>query len=67
MNRTRVTEAVKQRPRARKRDDESFDDLLERPSRSKKRPLAIAESPGDYDEEKCERMDEAHEAPSEPY
>lgn len=45
-----------------KRDDESFNDLLDRLSRSEKDVEAIAESLGELgDGDTVERMDDAHE------
>jgi predicted CopG family antitoxin len=60
MSTIRVTDEVKERLRDLKRDDESFNDLLDRLSRSEKDVEAIAESLGDYGQRKQERMERAH-------
>jgi len=53
---------VKEWLRDLKRDDESFNDLLDRLSRSEKDVEAIAESLGELgDGDTVERMDDAHE------
>ncbi len=52
---------VKERLRDLKRDDESFNDLLDRLSRSEKDVEAIAESIPSVDEKEIEQMDEARE------
>ena len=61
MSTIRVTDDVKERLRDLKRDDESFNDLLDRLSRSEKDVEAIAESLPPVDEEDVEQMDEARE------
>ena len=61
----RVSEEGKERLRDLKRDDESFNDLLDRLSRSEKDVEAIAESLGEYDERKQAKMEEAHRELSE--
>jgi len=65
MSTIRVSDEVKERLRDLKRDDESFNDLLDRLSRSEKDVEAIAQSLGDYDERKREKMEEAHRELSE--
>ena len=60
MSTIRVSDDVKERLRDLKRDDESFNDLLNRLSRSEKDVEAIAESLGEYDQDKQEKMDQAH-------
>ena len=57
----RVSDDVKERLRDLKRDDESFNDLLDRLSRSEKDVEAIAESLGELDDDFAERTKEAHE------
>lgn len=58
----RVSEDVKERLRALKRDDESFNDLLDRLSRTEKDVDEIAGSFGDvFPEDLEERVDETHE------
>ncbi|MGB9953702.1 putative antitoxin of VAPBC-like toxin-antitoxin system [Haloarcula quadrata] len=59
MSTIRVTDEVKERLRDLKRDDESFNDLLDRLSRSEKDVEAIAESLPSVDEKDIEEMDEA--------
>ncbi|NLV15199.1 DUF7557 family protein [Haloarcula argentinensis] len=61
MSTIRVTDEVKERLRDLKRDDESFNDLLDRLSRSEKDVEAIAESLPRVDEKDIEEMDEARE------
>jgi predicted CopG family antitoxin len=62
MSTIRVSDEVKERLRDLKRDDESFNDLLDRLSRSEKDVEAIAESLGELDDgNTVERMDDAHE------
>ncbi|AAV45599.1 unknown [Haloarcula marismortui ATCC 43049] len=61
MSTIRVTDEVKERLRDLKRDDESFNDLLDRLSRSEKDVEAIAESIPSVDEKEIEQMDEARE------
>ncbi|MUV50212.1 antitoxin VapB family protein [Haloarcula sp. CBA1122] len=61
MSTIRVTDEVKERLRDLKRDDESFNDLLDRLSRSEKDVEAIAESLPSVDEKEIEQMDEARE------
>lgn len=65
MSTIRVSDEVKERLRDLKRDDESFNDLLDRLSRSEKDVEAIAQSLGEYDERKQEQMEEAHRELSE--
>jgi predicted CopG family antitoxin len=65
MSTIRVSDEVKERLRDLKRDDESFNDLLDRLSRSEKDVEAIARSLGEYDECKQEGMEEAHRELSE--
>jgi predicted CopG family antitoxin len=60
MSTIRVSDEVKERLRDLKRDDESFNDLLDRLSRSEKDVEAIAQSLGEYDERKQQEMEEAH-------
>ena len=58
----RVSDDVKERLRDLKRDDESFNDLLDRLSRSEKDVEAIAESLGELGgDDFAERTKEAHE------
>jgi predicted CopG family antitoxin len=61
MSTIRVSDDVKERLRDLKRDDESFNDLLDRLSRSEKDVEAIAESLPSFDDEERQRMDEARE------
>ena len=61
MSTIRVSEEVKERLRDLKRDDESFNDLLERLSRTEKDVERIAESLPPVDDEDIERMDEARD------
>jgi len=61
MTTIRVSDEVKERLRDLKRDDESFNDLLERLSRTEKNVEQIAESLPAVDEEDIEEMDEARE------
>ncbi|MBV0925032.1 antitoxin VapB family protein [Halomicroarcula limicola] len=62
MSTIRVTDDVKERLRDLKRDDESFNDLLDRLSRSEKDVEQIAESLSELGEENFgERTKEAHE------
>jgi len=61
MSTIRVSDEVKERLRDLKRDDESFNDLLERLSRTEKDVEEIAESLPSLDEEKVTRMDEARD------
>ncbi|KAA9408093.1 hypothetical protein Har1131_15200 [Haloarcula sp. CBA1131] len=61
MSTIRVTDEVKERLRDLKRDDESFNDLLDRLSRSEKDVEAIAESLPSVDEKEIEQMDKARE------
>ncbi|WP_420182394.1 DUF7557 family protein [Haloarcula sp. KBTZ06] len=61
MSTIRVTDEVKERLRDLKRDEESFNDLLDRLSRSEKDVEAIAESLPSVDEKEIEQMDEARE------
>ncbi|MBO4249076.1 hypothetical protein IL252_14755 [Halomicrobium sp. IBSBa] len=57
MGTIRVSEDVKERLRDMKRDDESFNDLLDRLSRSAKDVEAIGESLPPLGEEVIEQMD----------
>jgi len=59
MGTIRVSEDVKERLRDLKRDDESFNDLLDRLSRTEKDVEQIAESLPPVDQEDIERMDRA--------
>ena len=61
MGTIRVNDDVKERLRDLKRDDESFNDLLERLSRTEKDVEQIAESLPPIDEEDIEEMDRARE------
>jgi predicted CopG family antitoxin len=61
MSTIRVSEEVKERLRDLKRDDESFNDLLERLSRTEKEVELIAESLPPLDDEDIEQMDEARD------
>lgn len=61
MSTIRVSDEVKERLRDLKRDDESFNDLLERLSRTEKDVEAIAESLPSLDEEEIAQMDEARD------
>lgn len=58
MSTIRVSDEVKERLRDLKRDDESFNDLLDRLSRSQKDVEEIAENLPSYSDEDTERMDE---------
>jgi len=59
MGTIRVSDSVKERLRDLKRDDESFNDLLDRLSRTEKDVEQIAESLSPVDQEDIERMDRA--------
>jgi predicted CopG family antitoxin len=59
MSTIRVSDEVKERLRDLKRDDESFNDLLERLSHTEKDVEQIAESHPSVDEEDIEHMDRA--------
>jgi predicted CopG family antitoxin len=59
MGTIRVNEDVKERLRDLKRDDESFNDLLDRLSRTEKDVEEIAESLPPVDQEDIEQMDRA--------
>lgn len=61
MSTIRVSEEVKERLRDLKRDDESFNDLLDRLSRTEKDVEAIAESLPSFDDRDVEKMDAARE------
>lgn len=61
MSTIRVSDEVKERLRDLKRDDESFNDLLDRLSRTEKDVEAIAESLPPIDDDAVEQMDEARE------
>lgn len=61
MGTIRVNDDVKERLRDLKRDDESFNDLLERLSRTEKDVEQIAESLPPIDEEDIEEMNRARE------
>jgi predicted CopG family antitoxin len=61
MSTIRVSDEVKERLRDLKRDDESFDDLLDRLSRTEKDVERIAESLPPVDETDVEEMDSARE------
>lgn len=62
MSTIRVSDEVKDRLQDLKRDDESFNDLLNRLSRSKKDVAGIAESLAEInDGDLGERMQEAHD------
>ncbi|ACV47164.1 MULTISPECIES: DUF7557 family protein [Halomicrobium] len=61
MTTIRVNDEVKERLRDLKRDDESFNDLLDRLSRSEKDVEAIADSLPPVDDEDIERMDNARD------
>ena len=61
MSTIRVSDEVKERLRDLKRDDESFNDLLERLSRTEKDVEEIAESLPSVDEEAIARMDETRD------
>lgn len=61
MSTIRVSDEVKERLRALKRDDESFNDLLDRLSRTEKDVERIAESLPSVDEADIEEMDRARE------
>jgi predicted CopG family antitoxin len=59
MGTIRVSDEVKERLRDLKRDDESFNDLLDRLSRTEKDVEQIAESLPPVDQEDREQMDRA--------
>lgn len=59
MGTIRVSDDVKERLRDLKRDDESFNDLLDRLSRTEKDVEQIAESLPPVDQEDIEQMDRA--------
>jgi predicted CopG family antitoxin len=61
MSTIRVSDEVKERLRDLKRDDETFNDLLDRLSRSEKDVEAIAESLPPIDDDDIQQMDEARE------
>ncbi|MBX0284841.1 DUF7557 family protein [Haloarcula salinisoli] len=61
MSTIRVSDEVKERLRDLKRDDESFNDLLDRLSRTEKDVEAIAQSLPSVDESDVERMDNARD------
>lgn len=61
MSTIRVSDDVKERLRDLKRDDESFNDLLERLSRTEKHVTEIAESLPSLDDEDVEEMDRARD------
>lgn len=62
MGTIRVSDEVKERLRDLKRDDESFNDLLDRLSRSEKDVEATAGFLGEIaDDEFADRVDQAHE------
>jgi len=61
MSTIRVTDEVKERLRDLKRDDESFNDLLDRLSRTEKDVEAIAESLPPLDDEEIEQMENARD------
>jgi predicted CopG family antitoxin len=61
MGTIRVSDELKERLRDLKRDDESFNDLLDRLSRSEKDVDPIAESLPSVDEVDVERMDGARD------
>jgi len=61
MTTIRVSDEVKERLRDLKRDDESFNDLLARLSRTEKDVAAIAESLPPLDDEAIEEMDNARD------
>ncbi|PSP95990.1 hypothetical protein BRC91_00340 [Halobacteriales archaeon QS_4_62_28] len=61
MSTIRVTDDVKERLRDLKRDDESFNDLLDRLSRTEKDVEAIAESLPPIGDEEIEEMDNARD------
>jgi predicted CopG family antitoxin len=62
MSTIRVSDDVKERLRDLKRDDESFNDLLDRLSRSEKDVEEIAQSLGAINDGNLgERMEEAHD------
>jgi predicted CopG family antitoxin len=61
MSTIRVTDDVKERLRDLKRDDESFNDLLDRLSRTEKDVEAIAESLPPLDDEELEQMENARD------
>lgn len=61
MTTIRVTDEVKERLRDLKREDESFNDLLDRLSRTEKDVEQIAESLPAVSEEDVQRMDRARD------
>jgi len=61
MSTIRVSDEVKERLRDLKREDESFNDLLDRLSRTEKDVEAIAQSLPPVDESDVEQMDEARD------
>ncbi|MFB6178789.1 MAG: antitoxin VapB family protein [Halorientalis sp.] len=61
MSTIRVSDDVKERLRDLKRDDESYNDLLERLSRTEKDVEQIAESLPTVDEDDIEQMDRARD------
>lgn len=61
MTTIRVSDEIKERLRDLKRDDESFNDLLDRLSRTEKDVEAMAESLPAIDEEDVARMDDARD------
>jgi len=61
MGTIRVSDEVKERLRDLKRDDESFNDLLDRLSRTEKDVEQIAESLPSVDQEEREQMDRARD------
>ena len=61
MGTIRVTDDVKERLRDLKRDEESFNDLLDRLSRTEKDVVQIARSLPSVDETDIEQMDRARE------
>lgn len=61
MSTIRVSDDVKERLRDLKRDDESFNDLLDRLSRSEKDVEAVAASLPSFDDDEIQRMDDVRE------
>ena len=61
MSTIRVSDEVKERLRDLKRDDESFNDLLDRLSRTEKDVEAVADALPSVDENDVERMDDARD------
>jgi len=61
MSTIRVSDEVKERLRDLKRDDESFDDLLDRLSRTEKDVEVIAESLPSLDADDVDRRDDARD------